>query len=142
MRDYEAEKSVDKYYASSALMIKFLQLAMVDCDSMLRIFNDLQCLQLAYQITCIAGNVLSRTLTGGRSERNEYLLLHAFHDKDFIVPDKQTYYAKNVVKGKAVNTNKSMAGNRTISTQIKEEMDEDQMLLRLVFLFCLLFSLK
>lgn len=110
---------------------------MMDATYITRIFNDLQCLQLAYQITCIAGNVLSRTLVGGRSERNEFLLLHAFNDKNFILPDKQTGEQRN--KNKAIKNqpsqNKTMNTSKLNATQVKSEpitqtqVDEDEDLL-------------
>ncbi|CAK9298697.1 unnamed protein product [Gordionus sp. m RMFG-2023] len=49
--------------------------------------KNMNALQLAYQLTVIAGNSLSRTLTMGRSERNSYLLLHAFHRKGYLGPE-------------------------------------------------------
>ncbi|VDO00948.1 unnamed protein product [Rodentolepis nana] len=42
---------------------------------------------LASQITSICGNVLSRTLAGGRSERNDALLLHAFTEQGYLPPE-------------------------------------------------------
>lgn len=54
----------------------------------LTLTHELCVLPLAYQITCIAGNALGRTLQGGRSERNEFLLLHAFTQKGYIPPDR------------------------------------------------------
>ncbi|CCW64634.1 unnamed protein product [Phytomonas sp. EM1] len=51
----------------------------------------LDALRLTKRLTNIAGNLWSRTLYGARSERIEYLLLHAFHDLKFITPDKKSF---------------------------------------------------
>ncbi|CAN7995918.1 unnamed protein product, partial [Ixodes pacificus] len=77
-------------YSSSAQLLKLVDLTMMDAEFCLRLMSELNVLPLALQITNIAGNVLSRTLLGGRSQRNEYLLLHAFSDRNYICPDKSS----------------------------------------------------
>ncbi|KAL3282492.1 hypothetical protein HHI36_005675 [Cryptolaemus montrouzieri] len=85
--DLEPE-DVPKMFNNSENILKLIVLTMSDATYILRMLYNLNIIPLALQITNIAGNVMSRTLTGGRSERNEFLLLHAFTEKGYIVPEK------------------------------------------------------
>lgn len=76
-------------YESVEGISNLITLTLQDCSYVLRIMCELNVIPLALQITNICGNLMSRTLQGGRSERNEYLLLHAFDEKGYIVPDKK-----------------------------------------------------
>lgn len=84
---YEPEE-VRSAFSDSGSLLGLLESTLLDATYALRIASELNTLPLAAQISNICGNVLSRTLAGGRSERNEYLLLHAFNERGFIVPDK------------------------------------------------------
>lgn len=55
----------------------------------------LQILSLSKQLTNLAGNAWSHTLSGTRAGRNEYILLHEFRKNNFIVPDKESRFHKN-----------------------------------------------
>ncbi|KAI9348733.1 putative DNA polymerase alpha catalytic subunit [Zopfochytrium polystomum] len=58
----------------------------------------LQILPLTKQLTNLAGNLWSRTImAGSRADRNEFLLLHEFHNKKYVVPDKHSRSQRNVV---------------------------------------------
>lgn len=54
-----------------------------------------QILSLSKQLTNIAGNAWSHTLSGTRAGRNEYILLHEFRRNNYIVPDKEDSTHKN-----------------------------------------------
>ncbi|XP_076453850.1 DNA polymerase alpha catalytic subunit-like [Babylonia areolata] len=84
--DYDEIKEM---YGTSGSLLKLVELTLMDSTFVLRILYELNVIPLALQITAICGNTMARTLMGGRSERNEYLLLHAFTEKGFICPDKE-----------------------------------------------------
>ncbi|KFB40762.1 AGAP001929-PA-like protein [Anopheles sinensis] len=75
-------------YERAESLVQLVGLTMQDNFYTLRLMCELNALPLALQITQIAGNLMNRTLHGGRAERNEFLLLHAFYEKDYILPDK------------------------------------------------------
>ncbi|XP_078147531.1 DNA polymerase alpha catalytic subunit isoform X1 [Centroberyx gerrardi] len=85
------QENIKNLYSDSPHLLYLLELTWTDAKLILQIMCELNVLPLALQITNISGNVMSRTLMGGRSERNEFLLLHAFHDKNYIVPDKPSF---------------------------------------------------
>ncbi|XP_053715701.1 DNA polymerase alpha catalytic subunit isoform X2 [Synchiropus splendidus] len=85
------QENIKNLYSDSPHLLYLLEMTWTDAKLILQIMCELNVLPLALQITNIAGNVMSRTLMGGRSERNEFLLLHAFHDKNYIVPDKPSF---------------------------------------------------
>ncbi|KAJ8955594.1 hypothetical protein NQ318_001424 [Aromia moschata] len=74
-------EEIPKMYQMADDILKLISFTMQDTAYILKIMYDLNIIPLALQITNIAGNVMSRTLMGGRSERNEFLLLHAFSEK-------------------------------------------------------------
>lgn len=88
--EYSHEAIIEAYKSSDGL-IRLLNATWDDNDSIFSILVELNVIPLALKITNITGNILSRTLAAGRSERNEYLLLHAFHEDNFICPEKRVF---------------------------------------------------
>lgn len=60
----------------------------------LKLMHHLVVLPLTKQLTNLCGNIWMRSLRSARAERVEYLLLHEFHNKDYIVPEKYSSKAR------------------------------------------------
>lgn len=85
---------IGQKYSDSKDLISLINWSWHDLVLSLRIIIHLNALPLYIQISQIVGGIASRTMMGGRAERNEYLLLHAFERAELIAPDKYNAFDK------------------------------------------------
>ncbi|EIE75748.1 hypothetical protein RO3G_00452 [Rhizopus delemar RA 99-880] len=79
-----------KHYRNSLDIMNLVYHGSFDAYLVLSIALKLQILSLSKQLTKLAGNLWSTSINGGaRTDRNDYLLLHAFYKNQFICPDKR-----------------------------------------------------
>jgi len=98
---------IPQWYNSSQTIVQLAMHTLNDAQLVQRLMFKLQVLPLTKQLTCIAGNLWSRTMKGNRAERNEFLLLHEFHQLKYIVPEKETAKQRGV---SAAGRTKSYSG--------------------------------
>ncbi|KAJ1975656.1 DNA-directed DNA polymerase alpha catalytic subunit pol1 [Dimargaris verticillata] len=92
---------IPAYYSNAQDLATFLRHCQFDAFLVASLMYQLQVLPLTKQLTNLAGNLWTRTMTGARAERNEYLLLHEFHRCKYICPDRAPFGAQTrPAKGK------------------------------------------
>lgn len=91
----EISFSNPKYAEDANFLLMPLKENMAQVLVMARVAFAIQILSLSKQLTNLAGNAWSHTLSGTRAGRNEYILLHEFERNNYVVPDKENRYAKN-----------------------------------------------
>jgi len=91
-------EDVPLWFQNAQDIVKLAQHTLHDAQLVQRLMFKLQILPLTKQLTCIAGNLWSKTIKGNRADRNEYLLLHEFHQLKYIVPEKRKGKAEKGAK--------------------------------------------
>ncbi|KAG8373805.1 hypothetical protein BUALT_Bualt11G0063300 [Buddleja alternifolia] len=87
---------IPQMFQSSESLMELIEYGETDAWLSMELMFHLSILPLTRQLTNISGNLWHKTLQGARAHRVEYLLLHAFHAKKFIVPDKFSSQSKEL----------------------------------------------
>ena len=77
----------NRYQDTNALM-HLIKCTEIDAKLSLHLMFKMEVVPLTKQLSNIAGNLWSKTLGHTRAQRVEYLLLHEFHSRKHIVPDR------------------------------------------------------
>ncbi|CAE6229466.1 unnamed protein product [Arabidopsis arenosa] len=85
---------IPKMFQSSKTLVELIECGEADAWLSMELMFHLNVLPLTLQLTNISGNLWGKTLQGGSAQRNEYYLLHTFHSKKYILPDKISQHMK------------------------------------------------
>eukprot|EP00958_Prasinococcus_capsulatus_P024366 scaffold3791_cov390-Prasinococcus_capsulatus_cf.AAC.10 len=85
---------VEKYNSAPGLL-ELMGNATRDAWLTLCLMFHMSVLPLTRQLSNVSGNLWGKTLQGQRAQRIEYLLLHEFHDRKFLCPDKYAISKKD-----------------------------------------------
>jgi len=87
-QEIDQEKAMQSWTDTARGLLDYVLHAEIDTHFITAVCLKVQMLPLTKQLTNLAGNSWARTLSGTRSERNEYILLHEFSHNKYICPDK------------------------------------------------------
>ncbi|GBB91734.1 hypothetical protein RclHR1_01910018 [Rhizophagus clarus] len=87
-KDIEYDK-IPMYYNRAKDLLDIVCHCWNDAIFTAELMFKLQILPLTKQLTNLAGNIWSKTLLGSRADRNEFLLLHEFHQHKYVCPNKE-----------------------------------------------------
>ncbi|KAH9933419.1 ribonuclease H-like domain-containing protein [Fomitopsis serialis] len=108
----------DSSVSSPERLLTFVRHCELDAHYQMALAAKVQILPLTRQLTNLAGNSWNKTLNGGRAERNEYILLHEFHQRKYICPDK-TWGKKAAAAEKETRDDDAEGGKTTKSKRDK-----------------------
>ena len=117
---------IPQYYGQAQDLIWLTQHCENDALLSVKLVFQLMAIPLTKQLTNLAGNLWSRTLTGGRSERNEYLLLHEFTKAGYVVPDKPVLNSQDSLASTAASKTKKLKGKKMSHVENLPAEDQDE----------------
>ncbi|XP_074303278.1 DNA polymerase alpha catalytic subunit-like isoform X1 [Silene latifolia] len=123
-----APHDIPGMYQTASSLFNLVECNETDAWLSMEIMFHLNILPLTRQLTNISGNLWGKTLQGARAQRVEYLLLHAFHAKKFIVPDKYSSRGKDSKESKLTKRKLGNGDDTDINDSVVENEgpNEDQ----------------
>ncbi|CAA7030946.1 unnamed protein product [Microthlaspi erraticum] len=91
---------IPKMFQSSKTLVELIECGETDAWLSMELMFHQSFLPLTLQLTNISGNLWGKTLQGGKAQRNEYYLLHTFHSRKYILPDKMSQHMKEIKSSK------------------------------------------